>query len=84
MVIAGIDADPAKAGDLERWAKDYWAAIHPFSDGGGYVNFLMTDEGEARVRAAYGPNYGRLVRIKAKYDPGNLFRVNQNILPQAA
>jgi hypothetical protein len=84
MVIAGIAADPGKAGAIERWAKDYWAAVHPFSDGGGYVNFLMADEGDARIRAAYGQNYARLARIKAAYDPGNLFRVNQNIPPQAA
>jgi hypothetical protein len=84
MVIAGIDPDPAKAKVLERWAKDYWAAIHPFSDGGAYVNFLMADEGEARVRASYGSNYQRLAQIKAKYDSGNLFRVNQNIRPLAA
>jgi FAD/FMN-containing dehydrogenase len=82
MVIAGIDPDPAKAGVLKRWAKDYWAAVHAHnSHGGGYVNFMMDDEGEERVRAAYGANHDRLVAIKRKYDPDNLFRVNQNIKP---
>ncbi|MGD9508648.1 MAG: FAD-binding oxidoreductase [Geminicoccaceae bacterium] len=84
MVIAGITADPGEAVAIERWAKDYWAAVHPFSDGGGYVNFLMADEDDARVRAAYGRSYARLARIKAAYDPDNLFRVNQNIPPRAA
>jgi FAD/FMN-containing dehydrogenase len=84
MVIAGIDPDPAKAEALARWTKAYWAALHPFSDGGAYVNFLMADEGDARVREAYGRNYDRLARIKAVYDPDNFFRVNQNILPRAA
>lgn len=82
MVIAGIDPDPAKAGDLKRWARDYWSAIHRHnSHGGGYVNFMMDDEDEDRVRAAYGPNYERLVAVKRAYDPDNLFRVNQNIRP---
>ena len=53
----------------------------PFSTGGVYVNLLSQDEGEERVRAAYGTNYDRLVTLKSKYDPTNLFRVNQNIKP---
>ena len=84
MVIAGIHPDPAKAGTITRWAKDYWAAVHAFNPGGAYVNFMMADEGAARVRATYGPNYARLAEVKAKYDPGNLFRVNQNIEPAGA
>ncbi|MGY6706692.1 MAG: FAD-binding oxidoreductase [Rhizobiaceae bacterium] len=81
MVIAGIDPDPGKAPALRKWAREYWEAVHPFNGEGGYVNFLMDDEGEARVRASYGANYERLARIKARYDPANLFRVNQNIKP---
>jgi FAD/FMN-containing dehydrogenase len=82
MVIAGIDADPAKTPELARWAKDYWAATHLHNPhGGGYVNFMMDDEGDARVRAAYGANHARLVEVKRRYDPDNLFRVNQNIRP---
>ena len=64
------------------WARDFWSAMRPFSSGGTYVNFLTQDADEERVRAAYGPElYGRLVRIKAKYDPDNLFRSNQNVRP---
>jgi FAD/FMN-containing dehydrogenase len=84
MVIAGIDPDPAKTDALKEWARDYWEALHPFSDGGAYVNFMMADEGAARVQATYGPNYERLVAVKTRYDPGNLFRVNQNIPPAAS
>jgi len=81
MVIAGIDPSPAKATEISRWTKDYWAALHRFNPGGGYSNFMMDDEGEARVKAAYGDNYARLAAIKRKYDPANLFHVNQNIRP---
>jgi FAD/FMN-containing dehydrogenase len=84
MVIAGIDPDPAKAPDLKRWARHYWEAVHPFNLEGAYVNFMMQDEGASRVQATYGPNYERLARVKRRYDPENLFRVNQNIPPAAA
>jgi FAD/FMN-containing dehydrogenase len=81
MVIAGIDPDPGKAADLTKWAKNYWASIHPHNGEGGYVNFMMDDEGEARVQASYGANYERLSQVKRIYDPFNVFRVNQNIKP---
>ena len=82
MVIAGIDPDPAKANAITRWASDYWSAIHAFNrHGGAYVNFMSDGEGQERVRAAYGANYDRLVEVKRKWDPTNLFRVNQNIVP---
>jgi FAD/FMN-containing dehydrogenase len=80
MVIAGIDQDPSKAGAIKTWAKEYWQAVHPYTFGGGYVNFMM-EEGEDRIKATYQDNYGRLVEVKKKYDPDNLFRVNQNIRP---
>jgi hypothetical protein len=83
QVIIGVDPDPAKAGALRDWTVGYWEAIHPHSAGGAYVNFMMDDEGQARVKATYGGNYDRLAHVKAAYDPGNLFRVNQNIEPQA-
>ncbi|MCA1790990.1 MAG: BBE domain-containing protein, partial [Thioalkalivibrio sp.] len=60
----------------------YWQALHAHSSGGAYVNFMM-DEGQDRVRATYRDNHPRLARIKAAYDPNNLFRVNQNIEPNA-
>ena len=62
------------------WARDFFNASAPFASGGAYVNFLTADEGD-RVRSAYGPNYDRLAQVKRKYDPNNLFRVNQNIQP---
>ncbi len=71
------------AGDDERcirWARDFFNASAPFASGGVYVNFLTADEG-VRVRSAYGPNYDRLVQVKRRYDPNNLFRMNQNIKP---
>jgi FAD/FMN-containing dehydrogenase len=83
MVIFGVDPDPAKAPALKQWARDYWAAVHPYSLPGAYANFMMDDEGEARVKAAYGGNYDRLASVKKKYDPTNLFHVNQNIRPAA-
>ena len=80
-VIVGVDPDPANNDRIISWTKDYWDALHPYSAGGAYVNFMM-DEGQERVQATYGDNYERLVAIKNKYDPTNLFRVNQNIRPK--
>ena len=79
-VFAGVDPDPANADAIRRWCVDYFEALHPYSAGGAYVNMMM-DEGQERVRASYGDNYDRLAQTKAKYDPDNLFRVNQNIQP---
>jgi hypothetical protein len=80
-VIVGVDPDPGKAADITSWAKDYFDALHPHSAGGAYVNFMMHDEGPERVKATYRDNYDRLVEVKRRYDPDNLFRVNQNIAP---
>ncbi|HEY3250260.1 MAG TPA: FAD-binding oxidoreductase [Ignavibacteria bacterium] len=82
QVIVGVDPDPANNDKIISWTKNYWDALHPYSAGGAYVNFMM-DEGEDRVKASYGENYKRLSEIKKKYDPNNLFRVNQNIKPAA-
>lgn len=81
MVIAGIDPDARNAGAVTQWTKAYWDAVHPFDLGGAYPNFMMDDEGDARLKATYGENYTRLTEVKKKYDPTNLFRVNQNITP---
>ena len=83
MVIAGIDPSAEKAGAVTRWTKNYWDAVHPFDLGGAYPNFMMDDEGDARLKATYGDNYARLVAAKKKYDPANLFRLNQNITPSS-
>lgn len=83
MVIAGISPQAKQAEALKRWGRAYWQAVHPYNLEGAYVNFMMDDEAAGRVQATYGPNYKRLAAIKAKYDPENVFRVNQNIRPQA-
>ena len=80
-VIAGIDPDPANLAAARRWAQQYWQELHASSAGGGYVNMMMEDEGEERIRAAYRGNYDRLSQIKKRYDPDNLFHINQNIPP---
>ncbi|MFY9723889.1 MAG: FAD-binding oxidoreductase [Bryobacteraceae bacterium] len=80
-VIVGVDPDPANKERITDWARAYWDAVHPFAAPGAYVNFMM-EESTARVEATYGSNYSRLQAIKAKYDPENLFRVNQNIAPK--
>ncbi|MDQ0102028.1 FAD/FMN-containing dehydrogenase [Paenarthrobacter nicotinovorans] len=79
-VIATQWADPADNEANIAWARAYADALAPYSEAGGYINF-MDSEDQSRVRSNYGPNWDRLVAIKSKYDPGNLFRVNQNIAP---
>jgi len=82
-VIAALYPDPADTPKNREWVRRYWEALHPYSAGGAYVNFLMDekDEGPDRIEASYRDNYGRLAALKKKYDPTNLFRVNQNIKP---
>jgi FAD/FMN-containing dehydrogenase len=84
MVIAAIDSDPKNADALKTWGRAYWKAVHPYNLGGGYINFMMDDEAGDRLQASYGDNFERLALVKAKYDPKNLFRVNQNIEPAVA
>jgi FAD/FMN-containing dehydrogenase len=81
QVIVGVDPDPANNERMTKWTRGYHDALHPHSAGGAYVNMMMHDEGPDRVRASYGDNYDRLVEVKRRYDPANLFRVNQNIAP---
>ena len=80
QVVVGVEADPANNARTIAWAKDFWLALHPASAGGGYLNMMM-DEGHDRVKDSYRENYARLAQVKAKYDPHNLFHVNQNIKP---
>jgi FAD/FMN-containing dehydrogenase len=75
-------SDPLESDRNEQWAADLWYAMHPFSTGGAYINF-MTNESRSRVEAAYGQKYERLVALKDKYDPTNFFRLNQNIRPSS-
>jgi hypothetical protein len=77
-VYVGVDPGPKNATKITNWCKDYYKALHPYSAGGAYSNFMM-EEGQERVKASYKHNYDRLVKIKSAYDPENLFRVNQNI-----
>jgi FAD/FMN-containing dehydrogenase len=81
-IIAAVSPDPAPMAGYRQWVRDYWNALHPLSAGGAYVNFLM-EEGEERIASSYSDNYSRLAAVKARYDPRNLFRVNQNIKPAA-
>ncbi|HEV8595145.1 MAG TPA: FAD-binding oxidoreductase [Thermoplasmata archaeon] len=77
-VIAGMWPDPAQNEANTRWVKDYYAAIAPHSDAGGYTNFAAADD-QDRVAANFGRSYERLREVKRKYDPTNAFRFNQNI-----
>ena len=81
QVVVGVDPDPANNERMSAWAKAYHDELHPHSAGGGYVNMMMHDEGPERVRASYRDNYDRLVDVKRRYDPLNLFHINQNIAP---
>jgi FAD/FMN-containing dehydrogenase len=80
-MIAAVSPEAAPMPQYREWVRSYWSALHPYSAGGAYVNFLM-DEGGDRIAASYRANYARLAAVKGKYDPGNLFRVNQNIRPE--
>jgi FAD/FMN-containing dehydrogenase len=81
LIIAAGWAEAAADERHIRWARETAEALEPYSSGGVYVNLLGV-EGEERVRAAYGANYERLVALKDKYDPTNLFRLNQNVKPR--
>jgi hypothetical protein len=79
-VIAGMWPDPAHNEANSKWVKDYYAATASHSEEGGYINFMAGDD-QGRIKANYKGNYDRLVEVKRKYDPGNVFHKNQNILP---
>jgi len=79
-VIAGMWPDAADNEANTRWVRDYYEAIAPHSQEGGYVNFMAGDD-QDRIRASYGDNYDRLAAVKTTYDPDNLFHLNQNIAP---
>jgi FAD/FMN-containing dehydrogenase len=82
--VFNIQSSWTNAGETKRhvqWTRESWSAMRPFSTGGTYVNFLTADEGLERTRAAYGASWDRLAALKARYDPENLFRFNQNVQP---
>ena len=80
LVIAGMWPDPADNDANTQWVKDFYAAVAPLSQGGGYINFASGDD-QSKVAANYGANYARLQEVKRRYDPSNLFHLNQNIAP---
>jgi FAD/FMN-containing dehydrogenase len=82
--VLNIAASWEKAEDDKtniEWARAAWRDMRSFSTGGTYINFLTEEEGDERIHAAYGNNYERLVEVKSKWDPGNLFCMNKNIVP---
>ena len=79
--IYSLWSDPAEAGANVEWTRETWETLQPYATGGVYVNDLSEDEGEDRVRTAFGSNYDRLAEIKAVYDPDNVFRLNANVRP---
>ena len=79
FLIANQWKDPAESERNIELARQLWKVMEPFFEEGVYVNYMSEDEGDARVRAAYGVNYERLVAVKMKYDPSNFFHLNQNI-----
>jgi UDP-N-acetylenolpyruvoylglucosamine reductase len=81
-LITAVDPDPAPMPRYINWLRRYWEALHPFSAGGTYINFMM-DEGPTRIASSYSGNLKKLGKIKHKYDADNFFHMNQNILPQA-
>jgi hypothetical protein len=80
LIALSVWTDPADTERNIRWTRDIFAGWEPYLAPAAYVNDLG-DEGEERVRSAYGENYARLVALKAKYDPTDFFRLNQNIKP---
>jgi len=81
LLILGISNDPGLDAANKDWARGLWKSVQPYSTGGVYVNYMDHDE-SGRIGDAYGStHYARLVELKKRYDPGNLFRLNQNIAP---
>ena len=80
MVILAAWQDPSKDAERRQWARDYYDALSPFAEPGGYINFMQDDD-YAKIHDNYRQNYDRLVQVKRTYDPHNLFHVNQNIAP---
>lgn len=80
LVIAGMWPDPTENTANTAWVKDYYTAIEPFSQAGGYINFASQDD-QPKAASNYGANYERLRSVKRQYDPDNVFHLNQNIAP---
>ena len=85
LLVHPATDNPPDTDKMVRWARECWKALEPFAERAVYVNALedASEEGEARVREAYGPNYEKPVSLKSKYDPQNMFRQNSNIRPKS-
>jgi FAD/FMN-containing dehydrogenase len=79
-VILAAWSDPSKDAERIQWVRDYYKAISPYSEPGGYINFMQDDD-QSKIKDNYRQNYDRLVQVKRAYDPSNLFHINQNIAP---
>jgi FAD/FMN-containing dehydrogenase len=80
--VSGAWERPEDDAACVGWARAAWRDLRPFSTGGTYVNFLNEEEGDDRIHDAYGSNYARLVEIKTRWDPANVFWANKNIAPK--
>jgi FAD/FMN-containing dehydrogenase len=80
VVIIGTWPDPSQNEVNIRWVQDFYRALTPYSERGGYINTVSEDDAD-RVQANYGRNYQRLARLKKKFDPENTFHLNPNIMP---
>jgi FAD/FMN-containing dehydrogenase len=80
-VIGAWSPGEPRDADYRRWVREGGESMRPFSTGASYINFQTGDEDDARIRAAYGANYERLVAVKRRYDPENVFRSNRNVPP---
>lgn len=81
LLIPGVWTDPAETGANVAWTRETYDALRPYFRTGRWLNYLGDDEPTSAIRAAYGPNYERLVEVKRKYDPENIFHLNHNIDP---
>jgi len=84
MVVTSAWSDPNDTQRNVAWTRELFEAMQPFAAPGAYVNYLRGDEGVDGLKAAYGAKLERLAALKAKFDPTNLFRMNQNIAPKFA
>ena len=84
LLLPSVWSDPADTEKNIAWTKDTYAALSEHFAGRRWLNYLGDDQGDDAVRAAYGPNYDRLVEAKRKYDPDNVFHHNHNIKPEGA
>jgi len=84
LLLTSVWTDPVETDRNVAWSRQAYGALEPFFAGRRYVNYLSEDDGDAAGRVIYGPNLDRLAELKAKYDPDNVFHLNQNIPPAPA